>query len=451
MINTQPLIDKICSLLCAGGLTSLQCCQAENALTILCQPVFKVSTCTNLPNATTYNGRMVYVDDENKYYYAVQGAWNSDFSTFSHAVSCQAYVWGRNYNGVLGDNTTVNKSSPISVLGGFTDWRQVSAGYQHSLGLRTNGVLYAWGCNGQGRLGDNCTTNRSSPVSVVGFTDWCQAAAGRNSTLAVRTNGSAWAWGSNESGQLGDNTTVSKSSPVSVVGGFTDWCQISSGYKYSLALRSGGTLWAWGYNGSGRLGDNSATNRSSPVSVVGGFTDWCNISAGHTHSAAVRTNGTAFAWGRNNYWQIGNGGNTSASSPTQVSTYTDWIQVSAGNNFTLGVRSNGTAWGWGSTRYGQIGVNKGGNYCCITPASIVGGFTDWCRASAGFRHSLGVRTNGTAWAWGDNNYGQLGNNATGDLSSPVSVVGGFTNWAQVSAGRRFSLGRTIATVPLQSI
>ena len=108
MINTQPLIDKICSLLCAGGLTSLQCCQAENALTILCQPVFKVSTCTNLPNATTYNGRMVYVDDENKYYYAVQGAWSSDFSTFSHGVRCDIYTWGCARDGALGDNSTTD-------------------------------------------------------------------------------------------------------------------------------------------------------------------------------------------------------------------------------------------------------------------------------------------------------------------------------------------------------
>jgi alpha-tubulin suppressor-like RCC1 family protein len=123
---------------------------------------------------------------------------------------------------------------------------------------------------------------------VGGFTDWCQASAGQQHSVAVRTNGTLWAWGYNDSGQLGDFTIVSKSSPVSVVGGFTDWCQVSSGDDHSVAVRQDGTVWAWGGNSQGELGDNSEVNKSSPVSVVGGYTDWWNVSAGENFTLAIR-------------------------------------------------------------------------------------------------------------------------------------------------------------------
>ena len=201
-----------------------------------------------------------------------------------------AWAWGSGNYGRLGDNTVVAKSSPVSVIGGFTDWCQVSGTSRgHSLGVRTNGTAWAWGDGGFGRLGDNTTVDKSSPVSVVGgFTNWCQISAGRYSSLAIRTNGTAWGWGCNGNGVLGDNTTVNKSSPVSVIGGFTNWCQISAGFYHSLAVRTGGTAWAWGCNGYGRLGDNTTVPRSSPVSVIGGFTDWCQVSAGCQHSLGLR-------------------------------------------------------------------------------------------------------------------------------------------------------------------
>ncbi len=150
--------------------------------------------------------------------------------------------------------------------------------------------MWAWGYNSYGQIGDNSNslTDRSSPVSVVGgFTDWCQASAGRHHSVAVRSLGSSWAWGRNQFGQLGDNTTTNQSSPVSVVGGFTNWCQVSAGGSHNVAVRTVGSAWAWGSNTSGGLGDNTATNQSSPVSVVGGFTDWYQVSAGANSSAAL--------------------------------------------------------------------------------------------------------------------------------------------------------------------
>jgi alpha-tubulin suppressor-like RCC1 family protein len=133
----------------------------------------------------------------------------------------------------------------------------------------------------------------TSPVSVIGgFADWCQVSAGRDHSLAVRTNGTLWAWGSNYRGQLGDGTTVAKSSPISVIGGFTDWCQVSAGSLYALrsgAIRQNGTLWTWGTNYNGALGVGDTSNRSSPTPVVGGFTDWRQVSVGNRHFAAIRS------------------------------------------------------------------------------------------------------------------------------------------------------------------
>jgi alpha-tubulin suppressor-like RCC1 family protein len=356
--------------------------------------------------------------------------------------AADAWSWGNNTCGILGDNTTVSKSSPVSVVGGFCDWCWISAGDSHSLAVRQNGIAWAWGYNGQGRLGDNTTVNKSSPVSVVGgFTNWCQVSAGCLHSLGVRQNGTAWAWGGNNAGQLGDNTTVSKSSPVSVVLGFTNWCQVSAGRCHSLGVRQDGTARAWGDNTFGQLGTNSgySVSRSSPTLIVGGFTDWCQVSAGRNHSLGVRQAGTVWAWGSNSFGQLGDDTTVNKSSPVQVvGGFTDWCQVSAGRYHSLGVRTGGTAWGWGSNGQGRLGDNT--TVSKSSPVSVVGGFTDWCQLSAGRDHSLGVRQAGTAWGWGINTCGLLGDNTAVSRSSPVSVVGGFTDWCQVSAGLCHSLG-----------
>jgi alpha-tubulin suppressor-like RCC1 family protein len=465
-MDVSNLILQLKSLINDNTLDQLHISKAIKLLEV--GSVEQVGEYSSLPNASENEGKLYYITYDGLY-------WSTGTLWLPIVLTSYAFAWswGSYSYGRLGNDSSYgDKSSPVNVLGGFTDWCQVSGGSQHSLGLRSNGTAWAWGRNYNGQLGDgtsvygyyNDATNRSSPVSVVGdFTDWCQVSAGGYHSLGIRSNGTAWVWGNNYLGQLGDYTTYCISSPVSVVGGFTDWCQVSAGTYHSLGVRSNGTAWAWGSNSYGKLGDGFVTfsfydantssyidcieNRSSPVSVVGGFTDWCQVSAGDLHSLGLRSNGTLWAWGGNCLGQLGDYTTYCSSSPVSVvGGFTDWCQVSAGGTHSLGIRTNCTLWAWGNNYLGQLGDNT--TYCISSPVSVIGGFTDWCQVSGGNEHSLGLRSNGTAWAWGRNCNGQLGDGTSttyyinNDRSSPVSVVGGFTDWCQASAGGCHSLGIT---------
>jgi alpha-tubulin suppressor-like RCC1 family protein len=428
MFGINNLINSLNSAINNGTLSREELAMAVGSIeSIESSRLSAVNSVNDLPFAEDNKGRFFYIKDENRYLFSDGKAWKLSARAISNLNA-----WGSNGQGRLGDGTTTDRSSPVSVVGGFTDWISTSAGNSHSLGVRANGSLWAWGLNSFGRLGDDTLTSRRSPVSVVGgFTDWISASAGNSHSLGVRANGSLWAWGLNSFGRLGDNTVTSRSSPVSVVGGFSDWISASAGY-HSLGVRANGSLWAWGNNASGRLGDGTATNRSSPVSVVGGFSDWISASAGGGHSLGVRANGSLWAWGNNGQGRLGDDTVTSRSSPVSVvGGFTDWISASAGNSHSLGVRANGTLWAWGYNGQGRLGDNTATNRS--SPVSVVGGFTDWISASAGY-HSLGVRANGSLWAWGRNGRGQLGDDTVTSRSSPVSVVGGFTDWISASAG-----------------
>jgi len=391
-------------------------------------------------------GELYFVESEEKVYYRkLSGSVYVWVSLIGNEKTTEAYAWGSGFGGVLGDNTTVSKNSPVSVVGGFTDWAQISAGYRHNLGLRSNGTIWSWGENGyDGRLGDGTLgvfANKSSPVSVIGgFTDWVQVSASFNRSVALRSNGTIWAWGGGTGGRLGNGSTGDSISPVSVIGGFTDWTQVSFGSRslHTIAIRENGTAWGWGYGGSGQLGNGTALNRTSPVSVVGGFTDWVQTATGTVHSLGLRADGTAWAWGNGASGRLGDNTTIGKSSPVSVvGGYTDWIQLSAGNYHSLGIRANGTAWAWGVGSLGRLGTNA--TVTESSPVSVVGGFTDWVQLAGGGTHSLGVRATGTAWAWGYGTYGRLGSGTTTTRSSPVSVVGGFTDWVQVGGGSTHSL------------
>ena len=248
-------------------------------------------------------------------------------------------VWGNNNNGKLGDNTTTNKSSPVQTIAYGNNWKQVSCGGVTTIAaaIKTDGTLWCWGFNGNGQLGDNTVTNKSSPVQTVGFaTNWKQVSCGsglvaQSHTAAIKTDGTLWAWGRNSNGQLGDNTITNKSSPVQTVTFGTNWKQVSCGTSFTAATKTDGTLWLWGLGTSGQLGNDAATSRSSPVQTISFGSNWKQVACGDNHTAAIKQDGTLWLWGDNSYGNLGDNTTIKKSSPVQtVAGGTTWMQVAMG-------------------------------------------------------------------------------------------------------------------------
>ncbi len=351
------------------------------------------------------------------------------------------WSWGFDNFGQLGDNSVANKSSPVQTVSGGTNWKQVSGNGLYTAGIKTDGTLWLWGRNLYGGLGDNSVANKSSPVQTVsGGTNWKQVTSGFYYTPAIKTDGTLWTWGQNVYGGLGDNTIVHRSSPIQTVAGGTNWKQVSGGNNHVAAIKTDGTLWTWGFNSNGQLGDGSSiVHRSSPIQTVAGGTNWKLVSCGGYFTTAIKTDGTLWTWGRNTLGQLGDNTITHRSSPVQtVAGGTNWKLVAGGGYHTPAIKTDGTLWLWGRNQYGQLGDNT------IThrssPVQTVAGGTNWKLVACGYYHTSAIKTDGTLWLWGRNTYGALGDNSVANKSSPVQTVSGGTNWKQIgSAGGQHTL------------
>ena len=348
----------------------------------------------------------------------------------------QLWSWGYGGQGALGQNNLTYYSSPVQV-GALKNWSVVSAGSNYCLAIKTDGSLWAWGNGGSGRLGDGTAVDKSSPIQIGSLTNWASVSAGNLHSLAVKTDGTLWAWGSNVQGELGDGTATGKSSPIQI-GSLTNWSKVSAGRNsFSLAVKTNGTLWAWGYNIDGMLGDGTTTTRSSPVQI-GSLTNWASVSACNAYSFGIKTDGTLWAWGNNRQGQLGFGNTYYYSSPGQVGSLTNWRSISRdlqGYNTVIAVKTNNTAWSWGRNQYGQMGIGDTTTYS--SPVQI-GSLTNWSVVECDGASAIGLKTDGTIWTWGYNYYGQLGQSPDNlyniDRSSPVQV-GALTTWQSVAAGR----------------
>ena len=430
------------------------------------------------------------------------------------------YSWGDNSFGQLGDDSTNNRLTPVPVCGGLT-FSKISAGYYHSLGVTTGQLGYSWGENSFGQLGNGgINLSEKTPVQVqipYGIVDLKGGAAHTLGLVSVDSfTKLLYSWGWNNSGQLGDNSTQDRNVPVAVL---TDniFVDFDAGYEFSIGLTDEGFLYSWGNNSRGQLGEGSIINKSTPVAVFGGY-KFKSIGAGGFTSYGISLNGVIYSWGDNTYDQLGAGFSagyqefplqiptdvkypkeisggyyhaillafgiepTPTPTPTKTPTPTPtpsptptnippqtafpafgwgrnfygeigdettnqysvpraaccgilFIQISMSLNHALGITEDGVAYAWGKNTDGQLG--DGTTIDKLTPVSVLGGLT-FKSISAGETHSLGITSNDLIYSWGKNNVGQLGNNSIDNKSTPTAIFGGLL-YSKISAGSEHSL------------
>ncbi len=382
------------------------------------------------------------------------------------------WAWGFNSFGQLGDSTTFQKYKPIQIAAD-NDWAMASAGYWHSLAIKTNGTLWAWGKNDYGQLGIGNYNNKIVPTQVGLDSNWVTVSAGEFYNFGIKADGTLWAWGLNINFKFGFGGPANANTPIQVgldsnwvsiaanavgciglksngtlwdifgssnssnpvqIGVNKNWTNIAAGYGSFYALKSNGTLWAWGYNESGQLGVGDKQIKLLPTQV-GTQNDWVNMAAGRFHCLALKSNGTLWGWGGNNAYQLATISDTNFIIPTKISEKKNWVAISAGYEHSLATDVNGSLYGWGSNGYGQVG-NEG--FLNQAEPVNISNENVWLNLFGGRNHTFGVKTNGTLWAWGQNSFGQLGLLLNGNSLKPL-LANNDSNWVAASLGGAHSL------------
>jgi len=369
------------------------------------------------------------------------------------------WTWGINSAGQLGDNTPVFRASPAQV-NGINGVVAVAAGSDYSVALRNDGTVWTWGDNIQGQLGNGTTTQQRTPVQVPGLSGVIRISAGGYHTVALKNDGTVWAWGQNTVGQLGDGTTTLRTSPV-IVNGLIGASAIAAGFNFTFALKPDGTIYAWGNNESGQLGvglDVSSLNYltvPTPVIIVRGA---IAVAAGGP-SVALTTNGSVYTWGG---YVVGfpyqlnppiprptltaplfnpDGGIYSSAQTVTVSLTSPSSalnSVALGGVHSLAVMSDGRVYAWGSNDGGQVGLPGPFGPANYSPLPVlVNGIDSAIAVAAGAGHSLALKTDGSVWAWGRNDFGQSGTG--GSTTNVPAAVLNLSNIKAISSSDTHSL------------
>lgn len=385
-------------------------------------------------SAGTYKVRAVAFNDSGS---SQPSEYSSNFSVFT---GMEPYGAGRNIYGTLGTaasslpDFSAARSSPIQV-GALSGENIVKLNCQTDsiVAVTASGKMYRT----SRQWGSASYIDPAGWDQLGSLTNWSTQSAGQFANVTTKTDGTIWAEGNNGNGQLGNNADFPNTSSPTQIGSDTDWAngpnKAVSGYATTYAIKTDGSLYAWGAGTLGSIGDNDNVSRSSPVQV-GSDTDWDSIVGVTGYSVFVKkTDGTVYGWGYNNNGELGLDNRVAYSSPVQIGFLTDVQKMARApftdgvdNRLTLFIKADGSLWGMGDTQYfGELDQTK-------TPRSSpvqIGALTNW--KDVGYNYSVAaVKTDGTLWSWGSNGYGQLGLNDRVNRSSPIQI-GSDTDWQQL--------------------
>lgn len=359
------------------------------------------------------------------------------FHSFAISRTGVLYAWGSNQVGQLGDGTTTQRNTPVPVTS-LTSVEKVAGGLGHSMAIANNGSTYAWGDNSVGQLGDGTTSPRHAPTLVPGMTGLTAIAAGLGHTVVCKPGNSVYAWGLNDSGQVGNGVFGAHSVAANVLN-LSAIRQVAAGDNFALALKTDGTVSAWGDNSFGQLGDGSRTSRLAPVAITG-LTNVTSIAAGARHALALKTDGSVWGWGDNASGQLGDGSTTARLAPVRLTAISNVVAIAAGADHSVGLRADGTVWEWGLNSSGQLGITAGAPRASPLQVPTL---TNITATAAGGAFTLALRADGTAWSWGDNAFGQLGIGKPDLKKDKPTQITALTGIAKIFAGdaHAFALNR----------
>lgn len=320
------------------------------------------------------------------------------------------WSWGNNSHLQQGQGSASGFIAPNQV-GTDSNWAKIYAGELGSFGIKTDGTLWGWGANYDGQVGNGTEEGVFFPVQIGTNADWDSVSYMYGHTAAIKTDGSLWTWGDNSYYQLGNGTAVSYFAPQQV-GTDTNWKMVRAGLYNTFAIKTDGTLWVWGVNAGGSFGIGLSPQEgyyASTPEQIGTDTDWATISVAGNFVAALKTDGTLWTWGQNDNGQLGDGTIISSFIPHQIGSDT-WLMVSCGkgegSSFCVGLKPDGTVWAWGDNIQGQLG---NGSIVSVHTPFQVGTDSDWLFCEAGAAFTAGLKADNALQVWGSNMYGQFGN------------------------------------------
>lgn len=275
------------------------------------------------------------------------------------------WTWGNNDEGQLGNGTNISSNVPVQI-GTDTNWAKVVAGSLHSLALKTDGTLWAWGHNAYGQVGNGTFINVNTPTQIGSANNWSDISTYESHSLGIKTDGTLWAWGKNNYYQLSQGNNQNKNTP-SQIGSSTNWLSVSAGYQYSFAIQQDSSLWAWGNNSIGQLGNGSIGSFNPNPIQIGATSKWIQVSSGREHTVALQANGTLWGWGMNFFGQLGQGNNSfQILSPVQITTDSNFTFINNGHYYSMAISSDTTMWGWGQNYSNVLFTNDNSNKNLLT-------------------------------------------------------------------------------------